>query len=58
MDVAAVFSWFAQESLWAAQQTTDPIQREIFLKLAVLWGATAQDCRHEPATAQSARASG
>ena len=39
MNIASVFDWFARESLRAAEHTEDPRQREILLKLAVLWEA-------------------
>ena len=38
MNIASVFDWFARESLRAAEQTEDPRQNVILLKLAVLWG--------------------
>ena len=42
-----VFDWFARESLRAAEHAEDPRQREILLKLAVLWEAAAQRSRDE-----------
>ena len=45
MNIASVFDWFARESLRAAEHTEDPRQREILLKLAVLWEAAAQRAR-------------
>ena len=42
MNIASVFDWFARESLRAAEQTEDPREREILLKLAVLWEAAAR----------------
>ena len=47
MNIASVFDWFARESLRAAEHTEDPRQREILLKLAVLWEAAAQRSRDE-----------
>lgn len=47
MNIASVFDWFARESLRAAEHTEDPRQREILLKLAVLWDAAAQRSRDE-----------
>ena len=50
MDIAAVFDWFAQESLHAADQTAEPNQRAAFLKLAALWSDAAKISRepHHP----------
>jgi hypothetical protein len=42
MNIASVFDWFSRESLRAAEQSEDPKQREILLKLAVLWAAAAR----------------
>ena len=39
MNIASVFNWFSRESLRAAEHTENPRQREILLKLAVLWEA-------------------
>ena len=52
MDIASVFDWFAQESTSAAEQTDEPRQREIWMKLSELWGATAQRCRDEQSCGQ------
>ena len=38
MDLASVFDWFTQESTSAAEQTDEPRQREIWMKLSELWG--------------------
>ena len=45
MNIASVFNWFARESLRAAEHTENPRQREILLKLAVLWEAAATEPR-------------
>jgi hypothetical protein len=37
MDILSVFEWFAQESLLAAEVATDPVQREVWLRLALMW---------------------
>jgi hypothetical protein len=42
MDIAGVFDWFALESVRAAEQTNDMRQRELLLKLALLWAAAAR----------------
>jgi hypothetical protein len=47
MDIASIFDWFACESMRGAEQTDDPKQREIFLKLAEKWASAAQN-RHAP----------
>ena len=39
MDIASVFEWFAQESLFAAEVATDPAQRAMWVRLALLWAA-------------------
>jgi hypothetical protein len=33
-----VFAWFAKESMRAADLTREPRQREIWTRLAVMWG--------------------
>jgi hypothetical protein len=50
MNIANVYDWFARESIHAAEQTDDPRQREILLKLAELWAAAAQKSRDEAST--------
>ena len=52
MDIASVFDWFTQESTSAAEQTDEPRQREIWMKLSELWGAAAQRCRDERSLSQ------
>jgi hypothetical protein len=47
MDLASVFDWFAQDSVRAAEQTDEPREHEILLKLASQWAAAAQRCRDE-----------
>jgi hypothetical protein len=47
MDLASVFDWFAQESGRAAEQANEPMQRDMFLRLALMWAAAAQQCRNE-----------
>jgi hypothetical protein len=52
-DIASVFDWFTQESTSAAEQTDEPRQREIWMKLSSeLWGAAAQRCRDERSLSQ------
>jgi hypothetical protein len=38
MDIASVFAWFANESMRAADLAHEPRQREIWTRLAVMWG--------------------
>jgi hypothetical protein len=47
MDIASVYDWLARDYIHAAEQTDDPRQREILLKLAVQWDAAAQQSRDE-----------
>ena len=49
MDIASVFEWFAQESLLAAEVATDSVQREVWLRLALMWAAAARPNRDEEA---------
>jgi hypothetical protein len=42
MDIGSVFEWFAQESLLAAEVATDPVQREVWLRLALMWLSAAR----------------
>ena len=64
MNIADVYDWFAQESRLAAEQTNEPRQREMLLRLALMWATAAQQsCTDEawtqspPATTQSTSAS-
>ena len=57
MDIAGVFEWFAQESLLAAEVATDFVQREVWLRLALMWLAAAhrdEDARSRPSMVTSA----
>ena len=45
MEISIVFDWFMQESIVAALQATEWEQREIWLRLALLWGTAARECR-------------
>ena len=47
MDIAIVFEWFAQESVFAAELTHEQPQREIWIRLAEMWASAAARCRHE-----------
>jgi hypothetical protein len=38
MDIGSVYDWFARDCIRYAQETDNPRQREILLKLAVQWG--------------------
>jgi hypothetical protein len=50
MDLVILFDWFANESMDAALQATEWQQREMFLRLALMWGTAAQQCRKEAST--------
>ena len=56
MNITSVFEWFAQESVFAAELTHEPRQREIWTRLAVMWESAAAQCRHEDAGAIGERA--
>ena len=47
MDLVILFDWFTNESMDAALQWQ---QREMFLRLALMWGTAAQQCRKEAST--------
>jgi hypothetical protein len=51
MDIASVFEWFAQESVFAAELTHERPQRETWIRLAEMWASAAARCRHEEAGA-------
>ena len=53
MDLVILFDWFTNESMDAALQATEWQQREMFLRLALMWAAAAQQCRNEAPTTQS-----
>ena len=50
MDLVILFDWFTNESMDAALQATEWQQREMFLRLALMWGTAAQQCpkKHRP----------
>jgi hypothetical protein len=50
MDLVILFDWFTNESMDAALQATEWQQREMFLRLALMWGTAAQQCRKEAST--------
>ena len=50
MDLVILFDWFTNESMDAALQATEWQQREMFLRLALMWGTAAQHCRKEAST--------
>jgi hypothetical protein len=56
MEIMLAFDWFAQESIAAALQAAEWHEREIWLRLALLWGTAARECREKtsstPSTAQ------
>jgi hypothetical protein len=47
MDWASIYEWFARDCMLTAEQTDEPRQREMLLKLAVEWAAAAQQIRDE-----------
>ena len=55
MDLVILFDWFTNESMDAALQATEWQQREMFLRLALMWGTAAQQCRKEASTETLAR---
>jgi hypothetical protein len=57
MDTAELFDLFAQESMRIAEQTSEPRQREMFLRLALMWAAVAQQCHSEAPAMQATSAS-
>jgi hypothetical protein len=50
MNIASVYDWFARDCMHAAEETDNPRQREILLKLAALWATAAQRSRDEAST--------
>jgi hypothetical protein len=42
VDTAELFDLFAQESMPIAEQADEPREREMFLRLALMWAAAAQ----------------
>jgi hypothetical protein len=55
MEIAILFDWFTYESIDAALQATDWKQREMFLRLALMWGTAAQEARKEHTIGESHR---
>jgi hypothetical protein len=58
MEIAIVFGWFAQDSRLAAELSNDPLQREMWLRLASMWSVAAQrnDERSEDSAAFTSKA--
>ena len=50
MGLVILFDWFTNERMDAALQATEWQQREMFLRLALMWGTAAQQCRKEAST--------
>jgi hypothetical protein len=50
MALVILFDWFTNESMDAALQATEWQQRDMFLRLALMWGTAAQQCRKEAST--------
>ena len=46
-DDSRLFDWFALNSKYVAEQTDDPKQREMWIRLAELWAAAARESREE-----------
>ena len=46
-DDSRLFDWFALNSKYVAEQTDDPKQREMWIRLAELWAAAARQSREE-----------
>ena len=49
MDIAIIFEWFAQESKLAAELASDETQRQVWLRLALMWAAAARESRDDGA---------
>jgi hypothetical protein len=47
MDIGIIFEWFAQDSMLAAEMATDPTQREVWLRLALMWATAARESRDD-----------
>jgi hypothetical protein len=47
MTITDWFDWFALESKYVAQQTDDPKQREVWIRLAELWASAARGSRDQ-----------
>ena len=55
MDMTGVFEWFAQESWAAAELTHEQPQREIWLRLALMWALAAlRSCEEAEAVGENA----
>lgn len=50
MDLAMIFEWFTTESMEAALQATEWKKRDMYLRLALMWGTAAQQCRKDAST--------
>jgi hypothetical protein len=57
VDTAELFDLFAQESMRIAEQANEPREREMFLRLALMWAAAAQQCHSEALAMQATSAS-
>ena len=45
MDIAIIFEWFAQGSMFAAELANEQAQREVWLRLGLLWATAARQSR-------------
>ena len=50
MDIGVIFEWFAQDSMLAAEMATDPTQREVWLRLALMWATAVRESRDDGAS--------
>ena len=50
MDIAIIFDWLAQDSLLAAELANEQAQKEVWLRLALMWAAAARQSREEGAS--------
>ena len=58
MTLTALYEWFAQDCAQAAEQTEDPKNREMLLKLAEQWLLDARRSAAEDASSASVRDQG
>ena len=47
MDIAIIFEWFAQGSMFAAELANEQAQREVWLRLGLLCATAARQSRDE-----------
>jgi hypothetical protein len=55
LDMAIIFEWLAQDSMLAAELANEQTQRQVWLRLALMWAAAAREGCDDGATERRRR---